>query len=104
SGNTTVNAGTLAVSKAGAVGGGTQLTLAAASLEATNTFTYPNTLMANGASSFIVDSPNSLTLSGTLSNTSSSDTLTISGGGTVILTGANNYTGTINVKNGNITI
>lgn len=103
SGGTTIGAGTLRIASAQALGTGTVTIDRGASLRASSTFTLANNVALSNVVSapanaaIAVDSGQTLILSGVISGGGDLDK---TGTGTLILTGANTYTGTTTIAAG----
>ncbi|WP_156433482.1 autotransporter-associated beta strand repeat-containing protein, partial [Bradyrhizobium retamae] len=102
SGGTMLNAGTLRVAsddKLGAAGKG--ITFHGGALRASETFTSARAVELAFGGAFLVDAGKTLTLSGIVSG-KDTNILTKIGEGTLILTGANTFTGTIQNNGGTV--
>jgi autotransporter-associated beta strand protein len=104
-GGTTINAGTVKVSTNSAMGTGTvdmavgtTLAFAGSGLDLANTFTI------NGDPTFTVASGNTDTVSGVIADGATPGILEVKGGGTLILTAANSYTGGTTITAGALQI
>ena len=106
-GGTTVNSGTVQISNAGSLGSGTTA-LNAATLEVLNsTTTAQNFQLGSGSSTIQIDSGGTLEMDGNITDVGLSSlgtlNLTVPGGsGTLVLTGADTYSGGTNIPSGAI--
>jgi fibronectin-binding autotransporter adhesin len=102
SGGTTINGGTVAVISSGLGAAGGSVTINAGTLEILTTFATPrNFSLGSSTSTFEIDPSQTYTLNGIVSGTGS---LNKTGTGTLILGGANTYTGATNVSSGTLEI
>jgi fibronectin-binding autotransporter adhesin len=100
SGGTTINGGTVAVISSGLGAAGGSVTINAGTLEILTTFATPrNFSLGSSTSTFQIDPSQTYTVTGTVSGTGS---LNKTGTGTLILSGANTYTGATNVSAGTL--
>ena len=129
-GNTTLSAGTLAINSASAIGNGTLIIADGASLDTTvssTTLTKNNTQRWNGDFTFVgtnnsslnmgtgavtiaqnglvvTTSAGNLTVGGVIGDGGSAYGLTKAGNGTLVLTGANTYTGATTINAGTLSV
>ncbi|WP_283816796.1 autotransporter domain-containing protein [Bradyrhizobium diazoefficiens] len=104
SGGTTLNAGTLVIGNNNALGSGT-LTMAEAttlSFTSTGNFTVANNITISGDPTFAPPSGTTQTISGVISDGSSPGFLEMVGPGTLVLSGANTYSGGTTVSGGTL--
>jgi autotransporter-associated beta strand protein len=101
-GGTLLAGGTLVIGNNSALGTGVLAMSPGTTLSFLNggNFTVPNPITITGDPSFTPPSGTAQTISGVISNGSSPGTLDMSGGGALVLSGANTYTGPTNVGSG----
>jgi autotransporter-associated beta strand protein len=106
SGGTVINAGTALVGNNDAFGTGTVAMAAGTTLSFLSgaNFALANNFQFSGDPSFTPPSGTAQTVSGIIANGSSPGTLDMNGGGTLILSATNTYTGATNVKFGALDI
>lgn len=93
SGGTTVNGGVLSISSPANLGTGSTLALNSGSLGVTANATFPLAVTVTGNSGFNIATGTTTTWSGVIANGATAGALSVSGGGTMILTAANTYSG-----------
>ncbi|HVU41581.1 MAG TPA: autotransporter domain-containing protein [Xanthobacteraceae bacterium] len=105
-GGTQLNGGTLIVGNNSALGTGTLAMAAGTTLEFLNTgnFTIANPITITGDPDFAPPSGTTQALSGVIANGATPGTLVMNGFGTLVLSGANTYTGPTNVTAGTLTV
>ena len=105
-GGTTLNGGTTRINSAASLGVSSGVaTINSATLEATaNITTSRNFQIGSATSSISVDNGMSYEIDGTVNDGASTGTLNATGPGTLILTGANGYTGGTNVSAGVVSV
>jgi autotransporter-associated beta strand protein len=106
SGGTTLSAGVLVVGNNSALGTGSLSMAAGTTLSFLNAanFTIANPISISGDPSFTPPLGTTQTLSGAISDGGSPGTLDMSGAGTLVLSGANTYTGPTNVLSGTLNV
>ena len=105
-GGTAINAGTLTVADDDALGTGDVTMTGAATLGfASGTFTLANNFGLTGTPTFFVDTGNTDTISGVISDSGATPgILEKTGGGTLVLTGINTYSGGTIVNGGTLNV
>jgi autotransporter-associated beta strand protein len=104
-GGTALNSGTLVVGNNSALGTGTLAMAAGTTLSFLNSnFTIANNITITGDPNFAPPSGTAQTLSGVIANGASPGTLNMNGAGTLVLSGANTYTGPTNVTSGTLDV
>ena len=102
-GGTTINAGAITVGNASALGTGDVTMAAGTTLGFAGDYTLANNFGLSGDPTFFVDTGNTDTLSGVISDSGGTPgVLEKTGGGTLILSGANTYSGGTNLSAGTL--
>jgi autotransporter-associated beta strand protein len=106
SGGTALSAGTLVVGNNSALGTGALVMASGTNLSflGSGNFTVANPIALSGSASILPTAATTQTLSGVISNGSGTGTLNVAGGGTLVLSGANTYTGGTNLSAGTIVV
>jgi autotransporter-associated beta strand protein len=107
SGSTNILGGEISISSAGNLGTSPVIYFSGSTLSATATLNLPQNMVLNahdGGATIDVEGSNTLTLSGIVSGTSSADSLSKTGAGTLLLSTANTYMGPTNVLAGTLSI
>ncbi|RDS78904.1 hypothetical protein DWU98_20505 [Dyella monticola] len=99
-GGTSIEQGTLALNNASAIGSGTLAMAAGTTLHATGGFTLANAITLSGDPDVDVDAGLTTTLAGVISNGTQAGDLVKTGAGTLVLSGADTYTGSTDVAAG----
>jgi autotransporter-associated beta strand protein len=105
SGGTSVLAGTIVVGNNSALGTGTVMMAPGTTMSFLGSdFTVANDIQISGDPTFTPPAGTVQTLSGVISDGTSPGTLEMSGAGTLVLSGANTYTGPTNVNSGTLDV
>jgi len=106
SGGTTVSGGTIVVGNNGALGTGTVAMAAGTTLSFRNNANYnlPNNFQISGDPTFTTATGTTQTISGSIADGSSPGTVEVNGGGTLVLSAINTYTGPTNVNAGTLNV
>jgi len=103
SGGTAINAGSVSVGNNRALGTGTVNMAAGTTVAfASSGLTLANAFILNGDPTYTVASGNTDTLSGVIADGNTPGELLLNGGGTLVLTGANTYTGGTTISAGTL--
>jgi len=105
-GGTTLSAGTLIIGNDSALGSGMLSMAAGTTLSFLNTgnFTVANPITISGDPNFAPPSGTTQTLSGVIANGISPGTLNVNGAGTLVLSGANSYSGGTAISSGTLQV
>jgi fibronectin-binding autotransporter adhesin len=105
SGGTSLNAGTLAIGSASALGTGTLAMAAGTTLTFSGgSYAIANNITVSGDPSFALPSGTTQTISGNISDGSSSGTVAMTGPGTLVLSGVNTYSGGTSLTAGTLAV
>ena len=106
SGGTTVNGGTVVVGNNGALGTGPVAMAAGTTLSFLGgaNFNLPNNLQISGDPIFTTPTGTTQTISGSIADGSSPGTVDVNGGGTLVLSAINTYSGPTNVNAGTLNV
>jgi len=103
-GGTSIEQGTLALDSASAIGSGTLAMAAGTTLHATGNFALANAVTLSGDPTVNVDAGVSSTLAGAISDGTQAGDLVKTGAGTLVLSGADTYTGSTEVAAGALNV